>query len=200
VIVACSVTLGRWILTVGTIALAAVSAICAVFMLFRYEPLRSGDGYLHLWDRLGRRECITPEPQYSRVTGIACTKQEVEILQAAVYRSKLAGLPAVGDANAAMASANSAASDLMAALPQAQGDNPAWQQHLDTVTKMRADGLSWDRISQFYGDQVAKLKAAGLSQARINHYYGGADPSVITNELKARVQQSLAARPQTAHP
>lgn len=71
----------------------------------------------------------------------------------------------------AMASANSAASDSMAALPQAQGDNPAWQQHLDTVTRMRTDGLSWDRIGQFYGDQVAKLKAAGFSQARINHYY-----------------------------
>ena len=158
----------RWVLG-SLVALAAFG----VLLLFRYQPMATqADGaFLHVWDRLGRRECVTPRPMATNVTGMACSRQEIEALQAQIDRAEQVAERKASDAAAAAA----AAAAYKFALAIAGGDSALAK----GVERLRQGGSSdaeinayvaVERIAKADPDMAARIvrcRAAGCSDAAI---------------------------------
>ena len=158
----------RWLLA-GAGSAAATLAAFGVLLLFRYQPMatESDSVFLHVWDRLGRRECVTTRPMTTNVTGMACNRREIEELQAQIDRAEQVAERQASDAAAAAA--------YKSALAIAGGDSALAKD----VGRYRQAGFSdaeisdhvaVERIAKVDPDmaaRIARCRAAGCSDAAI---------------------------------
>lgn len=74
--------------------------------------------------------------------------------------------------------------------PAGAPDNPALEQHLDEMTRMRMHGASPEEITSYYAAQTANLRAHGVGEDEIRAYYGGMDPAPMHQNITQTVQQN----------
>src|ERR1700692_1092596 len=82
-----------WAKSLPAIAVGGTFFVCAgAAMLLRYQPLayQPDAADIRLWDRLTGRECLSPRPETTNVTGIACSKSEVAALETRINAAALA--------------------------------------------------------------------------------------------------------------
>jgi phosphoribosylcarboxyaminoimidazole (NCAIR) mutase len=139
-------------------------------MLFRYQPLayQPDSGAIHLWDRLLQRECVSPRPATTNVTGIACSKSEITALQARIDSAERAE-----QQRAAQAASEAA---YQQALATAGGDAHLARQ----VEALKAAQFPADDIAAYVAVQqlgktspsmaatIERARASGYSEAQID--------------------------------
>jgi hypothetical protein len=151
-------------MTLGRVMAAAVVAVLMLvctggLWLFRYEPMtvQPNPGYVRLWDRLGGRECVTPRPGYTAVTGVACTKQEIEDLQATVEHAQL-----VED-------------EQRQTMFRIAGSNSLDHDGTWAVARLREGGFHEDEIAGYVAPLRRKMLAAAIPKRMVDKFWGG-DP------------------------
>jgi hypothetical protein len=153
---------------------SAVAALAAfgVLLLFRYQPIATQPdwAFLHVWDRLGRRECVTPRPETTNVTGMACSRQEIEGLQAHIDRAEQ-----VAERQASKAAAAEA---YKSALAITGGDIALAQR----VERLRQAGFSDAEISAYAAvERVAKAGPAMAARIVRARAAGATDAQILTS-------------------
>lgn len=158
----------RWLLVGAGSAVAAVAAF-GVLLFFRYQPMATqpDPGFLLVWDRVGRRECVTPRPETTNVTGMACNRREIEMLVAQINRAE--------QVTERRASEAAAAEAYKSALAIAGGDSAlakkvqVLRQADFSDAEISAYGAV-ERITKADPDMAARIKrarAAGATDAQI---------------------------------
>lgn len=174
----------RWILMGGASAAVALGA-WGVLLLFRYQPMAAQPypGFLLVWDRLGRRECMTPRPETTNVTGMACRRQEIEALIARIDRAE--------HGTEQQASEAAAAEAYKSALATAAGD-PALAKDVEVL---RGGGFSDAAIKAYVAVQRVEradpAMAAKIERARA----AGATDAAILTSIKSRPPRGRIVRP-----
>lgn len=169
----------RWLLA----SLAALAAF-GVLLLFRYQPLAAQPypGVLYVWDRLGHRECVTPSPETTNVTGMACNRQEIEALQAQIDHADQVAERQASDAAAAAA--------YKSALAIAGGDSALAKD----VERLRQAGFSDAEISAHVAvERIAKADpamAARIVRARA----AGVTNATILNSIQLHRRRAAMSR------
>lgn len=172
----------QWLLVASGSAVAL--AALGVLLLFRYQPMvnqtqpgpydmQPGQYFLLVWDRLGHRECWTPRPEVTNVTGMACSRREIEALAAKIDRAvqvseRQSPSPTAADARSASAVTEPGAVQQMA--PGAA-----------LIAKLKAavneDGktaFTDKEINGFVIDRSNKMRGIGFTPEQVEAYWGTA--------------------------
>jgi hypothetical protein len=192
--------IGRMLRYIVPVVVAIVAVVTA--MLFRYEPMQREDLlWVRLWDRWSQRVCLTPRPETTAVTGIACTESEVAGLRqqmlaeaAARVEQERAGREASArahqeDLEKQKADAERERKAFMAKKEKAEENRETLSKYLHTdqrllanlgpsrweINQMRDEGHTEEYISKHVMPFREKLIAAAAPKDAVDWYFGG-DP------------------------